>query len=153
MGISLERASLIVQASATMVPGSASAEDLAALLELVDGQSLYRSRYLTMPFIAPVLDMVLLDPVHPRGLAFQISRLAHHLATLPNLRDDGMMELPLRLVRELRGNLEGIIAENLDQITLQGIAERIAELSDAISRRYFLQEETNPAPGDMAFLS
>ncbi|MFA7595797.1 MAG: circularly permuted type 2 ATP-grasp protein [Novosphingobium sp.] len=153
MGISLERASLIVQASATMIPGSASAEDLSALLELVDGQSLYRSRYLTMPFIAPVLDMVLLDPVQPRGLAFQISRLAHHLAALPNLRDDGMMELPLRLVRELRGNLEGITAENLDQIALQGISARIAELSDAISRRYFLQEETGALPGDTAFLA
>lgn len=153
MGICMERASLIVQVAGTMVPGSASAEDLAALLELVDAQSLYRSRYLTMPFIAPVLDMILLDPLQPRGLAFQVANLAAHLSALPILRDDGMMEPPLRLVRQLLGDMEGITAEKLDTATLQGFGARLAELSDAISRRYFLQEETPPPPADLTLLA
>lgn len=153
MGICMERASLIVQVVGTMVPGSASAEDLAALLELVDGQSLYRSRYLTMPFIAPVMDMILLDPLQPRGLAFQLATIASHLSAMPVLQDDGMMEQPLRIVHQLLGTIDGTTADKLDTPTLQGFGTHLSELSDAISRRYFLQEETPPPPADLALLA
>lgn len=141
MGMRLERGSMILQAARTLVPGSASAEDLSALLDLVDGQSLYRSRYLTMPYIAPVFDMVLLDPVQPRGLAYQLQSIETHLAAIPPLEDDGMPEAPLRLVRQMRVRLEGIDANRLGSPTLDSLRGDLATLSEAISKRYFLQEE------------
>ncbi|MEL6708258.1 MAG: circularly permuted type 2 ATP-grasp protein [Pseudomonadota bacterium] len=141
MGMSVERASMILQATQTIVPGSASADDLAALLELVDCQSLYRSRYLTMPYIARVLDMVLLEPAQPRGLAFQISKIEKHLSAIPTLRTDGMPEAPLHVVRQLRANIEGLAAKDIGPMTLEDLRKDLATLSEAIGERYFLQAE------------
>lgn len=151
IGTCLERGSMILQAAQAMVPGSASAEDLSALLDLVDGQSLYRSRYLSMPFIAPVFDMVLLDPVQPRGLAFQVARIEDHLLALPSLREDGMIEEPRRLVRQLRAKLEGLDATGLNSDTLGALWKDLIGLSNAISRRFFLQDE-RPAEDEKATL-
>ncbi len=139
MGMAVERASMILQAAQAIIPGSASADDLMALLELVDCQSLYRSRYLTMPFIPRVYDMVLLEPAQPRGLAFQISKIEKHLAAIPALRTDGMPEAPLHAVRQLRARIEGLEAARIGPMTLEDLRRDLADLSEAISERYFLQ--------------
>jgi len=141
MGMSVERASMILQAAQAIIPGSASADDLSALLELVDCQSLYRSRYLTMPYIARVYDMVLLEPAQPRGLAFQIGKIEKHLAAIPTLRTDGMPEAPLHAVRQLRSKIEGIDASDIGPMTIEELREDLAALSEAISERYFLQAD------------
>jgi uncharacterized circularly permuted ATP-grasp superfamily protein/uncharacterized alpha-E superfamily protein len=147
MGIAIERGSMMLQAAQAIVPGSASAEDLTALLDLIDGISLYRSRYLTIPFIAPVLDMALLDPAEPRGLAYQAKRVAEHLAALPDLREDGLPEEPLRMAQMLDAKIGGLDAEDLDTNVLQGLRDDLGALSAAIGRRYFLQPD-KPAPRD-----
>jgi len=142
LGICLERGSMILQAVEAMMPGSASVEDLSALLDLVDGQTLYRARYMTMPTIAPVLDMVLLDPAQPRGLAFQLARIEEHLGALPVLREDGLPEPQMLLVRRLRSRVEGLDANVVDSAMLESLRAALADLSDEISRRYFLQDES-----------
>ena len=153
MGICLERGSMVLQSVQGMIPGSASAEDLGALLDLVDGHALFRTRYLTLPVIAPVLDMVLLDPLQPRGLAFQIARLVEHLEALPVLRDDGMMEPPLRAARQLQARLEGLEATAIDPKILGELRASLGELSDAIGSRFFLQEDGPPASDPSTFLA
>lgn len=148
MGLRIERASLTVQAAMSMIPGSASADDLAALLELFDCQYLYRSRYLAIPFIAPVLDMVLLDPDQPRSLAFQVARLVEHIATLPVLSADGMPEPPLRQVQQIQSRIAALDAARIDHATLAGLRGALFALSDAIAQRYFLKidrAEAKPA--------
>jgi len=140
LGLRIERASMILQSTRALVPGEASAEDLAALLDLVDGHAAYRSRYLAMPYIAPVLDMILLDPAQPRGLCFQIEQAIAHLEALPSARDDGMTETPLRLARSLRAWLEAADAETLEPGTLLNWTKGLGHLSDEIGTRYFLSE-------------
>jgi len=138
MGMSIERASIICLAAQTIIPGSASADDLSALLDLVDCQSLYRSRYLSMPFIARVYDMVLLEPGQPRGLAFQLARIERHLAAMPALRTDGMPEAPLRAARQLRARVQGLDAGEIGPMVLEELRRDLAALSQAISDLYFL---------------
>lgn len=145
MGMCLERASMILQAAQAIIPGTASADDLTALLELIDCQSLYRSRYLTMPYIARVYDMALLEPAQPRGLAFQISKIENHLAAIPPLRTDGMPEPPLHAVRQLRAKIDAIAAPQIGPMTLEDLRKDLATLSEAISERYFLQAEPSSA--------
>ncbi len=152
MGICLERGSMILQSARIMVPGSASAEDLSALLDLVDGQSLYRSRYVSMPYIAPVFDMVLLDPAQPRGFAYQLVQIEEHLNGLPVLRDDGLPETPVRLVRQLRARVEGLDAADIDSEAIDMLGQQLSRLSDAISRRYFLQEDAPLSKGKATLL-
>lgn len=148
IGLRIERASLTVQAAMSMVPGSASADDLAALLDLFDCQYLYRSRYLAIPFIAPVLDMVLLDPAQPRSLAFQVARLVDHIEALPVLSADGMPEAPLRQAQQIQSSIAALDAPLLDRATLEGLRGALFALSDAIAQRYFLKidrAEAKPA--------
>lgn len=152
-GICLERGAMIVLAARALVKGDASQQDLSALLDLVDGQSLYRSRYLAPPFVAPVLDMVLLDPAQPRGLAFQLDRIADNLAALPVLSEDGMIEPPLRLARGLRARVESLDATAVDIRALADIRDQLATLSDMIARRYFLQYEEPAARSGLNFLA
>ena len=76
------------------------------LLTLVDCQITYRSRYLVGPLLAPVRDLVVLDPYNPRSVAFQVSALNDHIANLPALKEDGLMERPQRLAVALRSSLD-----------------------------------------------
>jgi uncharacterized circularly permuted ATP-grasp superfamily protein/uncharacterized alpha-E superfamily protein len=145
MGLRVERASMILQAAQAMIPGSASADDLSALLDIADGQSAYRSRYLSMPYIARVYDLILLDPAQPQGLAFQLERIERHLAAIPPLRDDGMPEAPLHAVRQLRARVEGTKAAAIGTMTIEALRQDVAELSQAISARFFLQTDTASA--------
>jgi len=151
LGTAVERASMILQAAGAMVPGSASADDLSALLDMTDGQALYRSRYLVMPFIAPVFDMVLLDPAQPRSLAFQLAQIERQLGELPVLTADGMPEMPLRLARQLRARVETLDAEGIGSVVIGELRRDLSALSDSIARRFFLQEE-GPAAKDGASL-
>jgi len=141
LGLRLERGSMILQSCAAMIPGSASANDLSALLEFADALSLYRSRYMTMPLIARVYDMVLLDPAQPRGLGYQIDRIEEHLEAIPPLRGDGMPEPPLRRARQLRAAVRGLEPSEIGPRTIEELREGLSELSDEIARRYFLQQE------------
>ena len=60
------------------------ADNLDVLLDLIDSQITYRSRYLIGVALAPVRDMALLDPFNPRSVAFQVARIDDHLASLPS---------------------------------------------------------------------
>jgi uncharacterized circularly permuted ATP-grasp superfamily protein/uncharacterized alpha-E superfamily protein len=145
LGHCLERASLVLQAVRVLVPtpenGGASGDDLSALLDLNDAQALYRSRYLSLPFTAPVIDLVLLDPLQPRGLIFQTRRIVQHLEALPGLRPDGRIDAPLRLARQLFARIEGLEAEAATPVVIDELTDLLAQLSNAIGRRFFLQDD------------
>ena len=53
------------------------------LLEFADSQITYRQRYVMIAALAPVIDLVMLDPNNPRSVAFQLDRIETHLAALP----------------------------------------------------------------------
>jgi uncharacterized alpha-E superfamily protein len=119
--------------------GDAPADDLDVLLDLVDSQITYRSRYLMGVALNPVRDMVVLDPFNPRSVAFQVERLDEHLETLPLLSDDGMLEPPRRLILQLAAEVATASAPCLDNKTILVFEQCLLGLADAIAARYFLQ--------------
>ncbi len=118
---------------------SSPAEDLDILLDLVDSQITYRSRYLMGVALRPVRDIVLLDPFNPRSLAFQIERIKEHLESLPALNEDGMLELPRKLVVRLAADVAVAEAQALNKDTILGFEQKLMALADAIAARFFLQ--------------
>jgi uncharacterized circularly permuted ATP-grasp superfamily protein/uncharacterized alpha-E superfamily protein len=60
---------------------------LEALLEIYDSIMTYRARYRTAFQLAPVLDLLLVDESNPKSLAFQVNRIAEHVANLPRQSD------------------------------------------------------------------
>jgi uncharacterized circularly permuted ATP-grasp superfamily protein/uncharacterized alpha-E superfamily protein len=115
----------------------ATAENLEVLLDLIDSQITYRSRYLVGVALAPVRDMALLDPNNPRSVAFQVARINEHLAGLPTLRQDGMLEPPQRISRSLDAEISVAEAARLDVQKILGFERNLSALADAIEDRYF----------------
>ena len=56
--------------------------------------------------MVPVRDMVVLDPFNTRSVAFQVFAIRDHLAALPALVRDGMMEEPHRITLSLSVRVE-----------------------------------------------
>ena len=112
---------------------------LGVMLDLINSQITYRSRYLVGMALAPVRDMALLDPFNPRSVAFQVNRIDEGLGTLPVLRRDGMLEEPRRLTTLLQAELTTERAESLDDARILAFEQKLLALANAIAARYFLQ--------------
>jgi uncharacterized circularly permuted ATP-grasp superfamily protein/uncharacterized alpha-E superfamily protein len=117
----------------------ASEHMLGVMLDLIDSQITYRSRYLVGAALAPVRDMALLDPFNPRSVAFQVNRIDEGIATLPVLRRDGMLEEPKRLTTLLCAELTTQRPEALNDSRMLFVEQSLLALANAIAARYFLQ--------------
>ncbi len=117
----------------------APAEDLDILLDLINSPITYRSRYMMGVALGPVRDMAVLDPFNPRSVAFQVERIDKHIAELPTLSDDGMLETPHRLTLKLAAEVATTTVESLDNTRILGFEHALLTLADAIAARYFLQ--------------
>jgi uncharacterized alpha-E superfamily protein len=139
LGRRIERAINTCRFARHFSGADAPAEDLDLLLDLIDSPITYRSRYMMGAALAPVRDMALLDPFNPRSVAFQIERLAEHLAGLPNLSDDGMLETPQRMAMKLAGEIGTSTAAELSNSSVLAFEQTLLGLAEAIAARYFLQ--------------
>jgi uncharacterized alpha-E superfamily protein len=139
IGRRIERGMVVARLVRTFGMPGASSDDLVTLLDLADSQISYRQRYLTGIARAPVVDLVALDPGNPRSLAYQIECIGQHLAELPVLNDDGLPEEQQDQAAALRGQIATVRAGDLDVQRLVEVERRLGRLSEAISRRYFLQ--------------
>ena len=117
----------------------ATEHSLGVMLDLINLQITYRSRYLVGMALAPVRDMALLDPFNPRSVAFQVNRIDEALGTLPVLRRDGMLEEPRRLTTVLQAELTTERAESLNDARILAFEQKLLALANAIAARYFLQ--------------
>ena len=142
MGRRIERAINTCRFVRHFAPEEATSENLDILLDLIDSQITYRSRYVVGPALSAVRDMALLDPFNPRSVAFQMKRVDEHLATLPALVPDGMPEAPRRLSLKLAADIAVEQAEKLAANRVLTYEQRVSGLADAIAARYFLQGAT-----------
>src|ERR1700761_4433484 len=137
MGRRAERAINTVRFARQFAYEEATSEDLDVLLTLVDCQITYRSRYLVGPTLAPVRDLVVLDPYNPRSVAFQVSALTDHVTNLPTLKENGLIERPQRLAVTAQATLTTAEASSLNTQTLFGLEQELLNLADAIGQHYF----------------
>ncbi len=139
IGRRLERAINTCRFVRNFAGDQASAADLDVLLDLIDSQITYRSRYLIGVALAPVRDMALLDPFNPRSVSFQIGQLCEHMATLPTLNDDGIPEEPKRFIDHLAGEIASTSAQEIEPTTVLAFEQTLMRFADSIAARYFLQ--------------
>ena len=139
MGRRVERGVNTSRFARTFARSDATIDDLDLLLDLADSQITYRARYLVGLALPPVRDMVVLDPYNTRSVAFQILALKDHLAELPSLVEDGMLEEPRRIILTLATQVETAEAARLDPDTILGLERALKRLSVAVADRYFLQ--------------
>ncbi|RKK02798.1 hypothetical protein EBE87_17740 [Pseudoroseomonas wenyumeiae] len=110
-------------------------------LELCDSVITYRNRYLGILQPAPALDLVLADPGNPRGLGFQLRAIQTLLA---DLGDAPLAAAAAALLAEVEAMPPAILASPEQAAATTTLAPAIgrveaevANLSDAVTRRYF----------------
>jgi uncharacterized circularly permuted ATP-grasp superfamily protein/uncharacterized alpha-E superfamily protein len=119
------------------------------LLELGNSSITYRSRYLAVPQLIPVLDLLLLDDQNPHAVLFQLKLVSRSLtrlnedfgaprdASLPllikrlSIFDLGSLENPLFGQSSVRAVLNGLAD------LLQSIGEASGQVSDRLALRHF----------------
>jgi uncharacterized circularly permuted ATP-grasp superfamily protein/uncharacterized alpha-E superfamily protein len=139
MGRRIERGVNACRFTRQFAGEDAGQDELDLLLDLVDSQITYRSRYVAGIALAPVRDLVMLDPFNPRSAAFQVETLKAHLASLPPLHADGMPEEPSRILIRLASEVETARAGDMNPGRVLAFEQMLMKLSDAIAARYFLQ--------------
>ncbi|MGO4324494.1 circularly permuted type 2 ATP-grasp protein [Pseudomonas sp. P9_35] len=105
------------------------------LLELGNSSITYRSRYLAVAQLIPVLDLLVLDEQNPHAVLFQLKLVAR---TLKRLNDDfgapketALPELVTRLSRfDLRCLENPLFGEASLRAALDGLAELLQEVAD-----------------------
>jgi uncharacterized circularly permuted ATP-grasp superfamily protein/uncharacterized alpha-E superfamily protein len=145
MGRRTERAINTCRLARTFASDDATADDLDVMLDLIDSQITYRSRYVVGVALAPVRDMALLDPFNPRSVGFQIATLSQQIAELPALHEDGLLEEPRQIIARLTTEISTSAAGSLKTSTILGFEQKISSFADAVAARYFLQRPELPA--------
>ena len=129
---------------------NADGERIQLALEIADSAMTYRSRYLNIFQVAPVLDLLLLDPSNPRSAAFQLVTIAHHIGQLPRITPMQMRMLDMAIVNVTQ---KKIAAADPDTLASRGedgkrqellafldiIDGALGKLSDAVADGYFQQ--------------
>jgi uncharacterized circularly permuted ATP-grasp superfamily protein/uncharacterized alpha-E superfamily protein len=141
IGRRIERAINTCRLVRMFASDDATAEDLDVMLDLIDCQITYRSRYMTGIALAPVRDMAVLDPYNPRSVGFQLTTINDHVATLPALHADGVPEEPQRLAARLATDLETTTAQDLDNSVVLAVEQRISNFANVVAARYFLRRQ------------
>lgn len=83
IGRRIERGSFMVRLLRSMLVSADDASILDAVLEVADSAITFRSRYLGLLALEPVLDLLITDETNPRSIAFQLAALNEHVASLP----------------------------------------------------------------------
>ena len=71
------------------------------------------------------------------SVAFQVAALNEHVASLPSLKEHGLIERPQRLAVALQATLTTAEASHLDVKTLFAMEQDLLNLADAIGLHYF----------------
>ncbi len=149
LGRRIERGIATCRYARALVGETPTAGTLDVLLELCDSQITYRSRYVMVESRAPVLDLVLLDPVNPRSLAFQIDRILEHLDFLPGHLGDEPPPPEERLAARLAASMKAFGANEFDDARLREIEAQLMEMSNDIAERYFIHRLPVETPWDL----
>jgi uncharacterized alpha-E superfamily protein len=141
LGRRIERALLTCRLARTFAEKKAPDGGLDVLLELADSQISYRQRYVMIAALAPVIDLVLLDPNNPRSVIFQLDRIESHLGALPKRNSTGRLSPVQQIAASIATGLRTADAAKITDALIIDIEQSLMTLSDAISAAYLTSNE------------
>jgi uncharacterized circularly permuted ATP-grasp superfamily protein/uncharacterized alpha-E superfamily protein len=145
LGRRIERALLTSRLTRCFAQPGAPDGELDVLLELADSQISYRQRYVMIAALAPVVDLVMLDPNNPRSVLFQLDRIETHLGALPKRNTDGRLSPVQQVAASLATRLRTADAAAVNDALMVDIEQALMKLSDAISAAYLTNNERSEA--------
>ncbi|MGB7888003.1 MAG: circularly permuted type 2 ATP-grasp protein [Xanthobacteraceae bacterium] len=141
LGRRIERALLTCRLIRAFAAPDAPDGSLDLLLELADSQISYRQRYVMIAALAPVIDLVMLDPNNPRSVEFQLDRIETHLDALPKQSTEGRLSPAQQIAAGIATRLRTINANAIDSNLIIDIESSLMKLSDAIGASFLTSNE------------
>jgi uncharacterized circularly permuted ATP-grasp superfamily protein/uncharacterized alpha-E superfamily protein len=141
LGRRIERALLTSRLTRAFAQPDGVEGGLDVLLELADSQISYRQRYVMIAALAPVIDLVMLDPNNPRSVVFQLDRIEGHLGALPRRGSGGRLSPVQQIAAGVATRLRTAEAAAIDEALMVEVGQSLMKLSDAISAAYLTNTE------------
>ncbi len=137
LGRRLERAVQIARVTGWLTGPDAPDGSLEMLLEIGDSVMSHRRRYSVSAGPQSAIDLLILDPLNPRSVLFQLTELRDQLETLPGGIEDGQLSPVAKAALQLHTDL--VIAEprDLTPERLEKLANDIAMLASLTAAAYF----------------
>ena len=132
LGRRIERAILTCRVIRCFAFANAPDNGLDVLLELADSQITYRQRYVMVAALAPVIDLIMLDPNNPRSVAYQLDRIETHLAALPQHQDTGRLSPVQQIAASIATRLRTADAAQIDGAQIFDIENALMKLSEEV---------------------
>lgn len=145
LGRRIERAILTCRCVRWFAYADAPDDGLDVLLEFADSQITYRQRYVMVAALAPVIDLIMLDPNNPRSVAYQFDRIETHLAALPKRHAAGRLSSVQQIAASIATRLRAADAAKIDNATIVDIENALMKLSEAITAYYLAHNERSEA--------
>jgi len=86
--------------------------------------------------LAPVVDLVMLDPNNPRSVAYQVDRIETHLEALPTRQAAGRLSPVQQLAASIATRFRTADAASLDDVQIVAIENDLMKLSETIASTY-----------------
>jgi uncharacterized alpha-E superfamily protein len=145
LGRRIERAILTCRSVRWFAFGGKPIDGLDVLLEFADSQITYRQRYVMIAALAPVIDLVMLDPNNPRSVAFQLDRIETHLAALPRRHVAGRLSSVQQIAASIATRLRTADATKIDNALILDVDSALMKLSEAVTAYYLTHNERSEA--------
>ncbi|MET3899904.1 putative circularly permuted ATP-grasp superfamily protein/putative alpha-E superfamily protein [Devosia sp. UYZn731] len=138
LGRRLERAIQIARITAWLTDKEAPDGSLEMLLEIGDSVMSHRRRYSVSAGTQSAIDLLVLDPLNPRSVLFQLTELRAQIEILPNGVEDGQLSPAAKAALQLHTDL--VIAEPADMtpVRLEKLAADMGMLSGLVAAAYFV---------------
>jgi len=111
---------------------------LEMLLEIADSVMTHRRRYSVSAGAASAIDLLVLDPLNPRSVIFQLAELREQIEKLPSGIEDGQLSPAAKAALELHTELRIAAPETLTPEDLERLSSRISGIADLIAAAYFV---------------
>jgi len=138
IGRRLERGIQIAGSVAWCTRKGAPEGALDLLLEVGDSVMTHRRRYAVSAGVNSYVDLLVLDPLNPRSVRFQIAELHQQLEQLPGGLEDGHLSTAAKAALSLDTELRVTEPEDMSTAKLNRLGIEIGNLAGLIADAYFV---------------
>jgi len=138
IGRRLERGIQIAGITAWFTRKDASDGSLEMLLEIGDSVMTHRRRYSVHAGVQSAVDLLVLDPLNPRSVIFQIAELREQIEKLPGGIEDGLLSPVAKHALKLHTELRVTAPDELTTADLHRLGREIGGLAELIAAAYFV---------------
>ena len=137
LGRRLERAIQMARITSWLTAPEAPDGSVEMLLEIGDSVMSHRRRYSVTAGALSAVDLLVLDPLNPRSMLFQLTELRDQIEALPGGIDDEQLSPCAKLALQIHTDLVIAEASDLTPERLDRLADDVGMLSSLIAAAYF----------------